>query len=318
MFKAATGLLFLGIITTIAAAQSPATVSVAPEPAPAISAQTMLSVKWEELTTEDFLKAITFAKNTCVLPLGVVEKHGPTGPLGTDLLNVRHATVTAALHEYAIVFPEYYFSQIAEAGSQAGTLVYKRSTQLDLLQETVAEMARNGCKKVLIVNGHGGNNSLLPYFAQTQLDSPRDYVVYAFMGTPASAATNQAGQGGQAQAGPSKPGVDGHAGEAEMSNVMSSRPVLVHPERAAEESGANLDRLKLPPGVYTGIWWYAEYPNHYQGDAAGANKARGDLLQEQRATDIANAIRAVKADEVAPALQREFFEKEKDPDKTPQ
>ena len=119
-------------------------------------------------------------------------------------------------------------------------------------------MARNGCKKVLIVNGHGGNNSLLPYFSQTQLDSPRDYVVYAFMGTPANSTTNQP------QAGPSKPGADGHAGEAEMSNVMSSRPGLVHPERAAEESGADLDRLKLPPGVYTGIWWYAKYPNHYR------------------------------------------------------
>jgi creatinine amidohydrolase len=226
--------------------------------------------------------------------------------------------VTAALHQYAIVFPEYYFSQIAEAGHQAGTLVYRRSTQLDLLQETVAEMARNGCKKVLIINGHGGNNSLLPYFAQTQLDSPRDYVVYAFMGTPANSTAKPGGQSGQAQAGPSKPGVDGHAGEAEMSNVMSSRPGLVHPERAAEESGANLERLKLPPGLYTGIWWYADYPNHYQGDAATANKARGDLLQEQRATDIENAIRAVKADEVAPALQREFFEKQKDPEKTPQ
>jgi len=41
-------------------------------------------------------------------------------------------------------------------------------------------MARNGCKKVIIVNGHGGNESLLPYFAQTQLDKPHDYVVYVF------------------------------------------------------------------------------------------------------------------------------------------
>ena len=43
---------------------------------------------------------------------------------------------------------------------------YSRGFQLALLQETTDEMARNGCKKVLIVNGHGGNNSLLPYFAR--------------------------------------------------------------------------------------------------------------------------------------------------------
>src|ERR1035438_5752971 len=39
-------------------------------------------------------------------------------------------------------------------------------------------MARNGCKKVVIVNGHGGNEHLLPYFSQTQLEKQRDYVVY--------------------------------------------------------------------------------------------------------------------------------------------
>ena len=59
-------------------------------------------------------------------------------------------------------------------------LAYSLSTQLTLLQETVKEMARNGCKKVVIVNGHGGNNSLLPLFAQAQLATPRDYVVYVF------------------------------------------------------------------------------------------------------------------------------------------
>ncbi len=82
--------------------------------------------------------------------------------------------------EYAVVFPEYYFGQIFEAQQQPGTVAYSLATQLTLLQETVKEMARNGCKKVVIVNGHGGNNRLLPLFAQAQLASPRDYVVYVF------------------------------------------------------------------------------------------------------------------------------------------
>ncbi len=79
-----------------------------------------------------------------------------------------------------MVFPEYYFGQIFEARQQPGTIAYSLQTQLTLLQETVNEMARNGCKKVVIVNGHGGNNHLLPLFAQAQLASPRDYVVYVF------------------------------------------------------------------------------------------------------------------------------------------
>src|SRR6185437_16844462 len=84
----------------------------------------------------------------------------------------------AATQEYAVVFPEYYFGQIFEARHEPGTIAYSRELQLHLLQETTDEMARNGCKKVIIVNGHGGNESLLPFFAQTQLEKPHDYVVY--------------------------------------------------------------------------------------------------------------------------------------------
>src|ERR1700731_2146582 len=138
------------------------------------------TVKWEEQTAADFVKAIQQSQGTCILPIGIIEKHGPHLPLGTDLLNVRYISVTAAQQEFAVVFPEYYFGQIFEARHEPGTVAYSAKIQLELLQETTDEMARNGCKKILIVNGHGGNDSLLPYFAQTQLDKPHDYVVYVF------------------------------------------------------------------------------------------------------------------------------------------
>src|SRR3984893_13645612 len=140
--------------------------------------QAKLSAHWEELTAADFRSAIQQSQGTCLLPFGILEKHGPHLPLGTDLLDVRYAALHAAEQEYAVVFPEYYFGQIAEARHEDGLIAYSRTLQLSLLQETTDEMARNGCKKVLIVNGHGGNDSLLPYFAQTQLDKPHDYVVY--------------------------------------------------------------------------------------------------------------------------------------------
>src|ERR1700719_978439 len=136
-------------------------------------AQSALSAKWEELTAPDFVQAIHQAQGVCVLPFGIIEKHGPHLPLGTDLLDVRFAVTNAVKQEYAVVFPEYYFGQIFEARQQPGTVAYSLSTQLTLLQETVAEMARNGCKKIVVVNGHGGNNSLLPLFAQAQMASPR-------------------------------------------------------------------------------------------------------------------------------------------------
>src|SRR6266513_5088358 len=143
-----------------------------------VSAQEKLSVYWEELTAADFTKGIQQSQGTCLLPFGILEKHGPHLPLGTDLLNVRYAVLHAVEQEYAVVFPEYYFGQIFEAKQQPGTVAYSAELQFQLLQETTDEMARNGCKKVLIVNGHGGNEHLLPYFAQAQLDKPHDYVVY--------------------------------------------------------------------------------------------------------------------------------------------
>jgi creatinine amidohydrolase len=142
-----------------------------------VQAQT-LSYKWEEMTSGDFAKGIEQSRGVCVLPFGIIEKHGPHLPLGTDLINVRYASEHAAQQEYAIVFPPYYFGQIFEARHEPGTMAYSAALQLELLQATTDEMARNGCRKILIANGHGGNNSLLPFFAQSQLAAPHDYVVY--------------------------------------------------------------------------------------------------------------------------------------------
>jgi creatinine amidohydrolase len=267
-----------------------------------------LSVKWEELTAGDFVAAIQKAQGTCLLPFGILEKHGPQLPLGTDLINVRYAALHGAGQEYAVVYPEYYFGQIFEARHEPGTIAYSARLQLDLLQETTDEMARNGCKKIVIVNGHGGNNHLLPFFSQAQMASPRDYVVYVYQP-----------EGGNRPSRPRmKSAFDSHAGEAETSHVMVSRPDLVHMDRVASESGADQKRQDLPAGTYTGIWWYARFPEHYAGDAAAANKELGEFDMKAWADGVANVIRAVKADQVSLKLQNEFYEKAKKPLETKQ
>src|SRR5271168_5244043 len=95
----------------------------------AAQAQSKLSTRWEELTGADFRDAIQQAQGTCLLPFGILEKHGPHLPLGTDLLNVRYASLHAAAQEYAVVFPEYYFGQIFEAKHEPGTVAYSRELQ---------------------------------------------------------------------------------------------------------------------------------------------------------------------------------------------
>jgi len=270
-------------------------------------AQTKLSARWEELTAEDFHTAIQQSQGTCLLPFGILEKHGPHLPLGTDLLDVRHAALTAVQQEFAVVFPEYYFGQIFEAKHQPGTVAYSVNLQLQMLQETSDEMARNGCKKVIIVNGHGGNEHLLPFFAQAQLERQHDYVVYVF-GLP------ERPTGGP----PKKTSMDMHAGESETCQMLVSRPDLVHLDRAGKESGADQKRLTLPATLYTGIWWYASFPNHYSGDGSAATKELGEFDMNAWVAAIAQAIRAVKADNKSLQLQNEFFEKAKHPMETPQ
>ena len=270
------------------------------------STQTKLSPRWEELTADDFRKAVQQSEGVCLLPFGIVEKHGPHLPLGTDLLNVRHAVLEAVKTDFAVVFPEYYFGQIFEARHEPGTIAYSASLQLQLLQETTDEMARNGCKKVLIVNGHGGNEHLLPYFAQTQLDRQRDYVVYVLP-------LLDAPEGGPAK----KTSNDMHAGEKETSEMLITRPDLVHQDRATQESGGDQKRLDLPDPLYTAIWWYARFPFHYSGEGAAGNRELGEYDMNAWTAGIQKAIRAVKADKDSLRLQNEFFEKAKHPLDTP-
>jgi creatinine amidohydrolase len=266
-------------------------------------AQSKLSVKWEELTTADFRQAIQQSKGTCLLPFGILEKHGPHLPLGTDLLNVRYASLHAAEQEYAVVFPEYYFGQIFEAKHEPGTVAYSMELQLRLLQETSDEMARNGCKKIIIVNGHGGNEHLLPFFAQAQLDRPHDYVIYVLDG-------ERSRPGGPPK---KSTGIDYHAGENETSNTIATHPELVHLDRASSESGADQKRAPLPETIYTGIWWYARFPNHYSGDGSVATKELGEWNVNNWIALTVEAIRAAKADDQSLKLQNEFYEKSKHP-----
>ena len=88
-------------------------------------------------------------------------------------------------------------------------------------------------------------------------------------------------------------------------------------DRAATESGADQGRAKLPDDLYTGIWWYARFPNHYSGEGAAATRERGDFEMKAWVDAIVTSIRAVKKDDESLMLQNEFFEKAKHPLETP-
>ena len=95
--------------------------------------------------------------------------------------------------------------------------------------------------------------------------------------------------------------------------MMITRPDLVHMDRANKESGADLARLKLPDTLYTAIWWYARFPEHYSGNGALATKELGQFDMNGWIASLVTAIRAVKADTTSLQLQNEFFDKSTHP-----
>ena len=268
-----------------------------------IQAQTpptgMISVSWEELTSADFVKATHLSQGLCILPMGVVEKHGQHLPLGTDVFIARELSLLAARTEYAVVFPFWYAGQIFEARHQPGTISYSPELLFRLLDETCREISRNGFKKILLVNGHGGNTNLIQYFCQTQLESERDYSVY-FFNAELDPETNLRIRAMR------KSTTGGHADEVESSQMAYIRPDLTHIDRATSDSGEDLNRLPLP-GAYTGIWWYAKYPNHYAGDAKDANPELGQYVMEKRVEKLAEVIRMIKSDTTTRHLQNRFY-----------
>jgi creatinine amidohydrolase len=261
-----------------------------------------LHARWDELTASDWPKALALSDSTCILPIGILEKHGPHVPIGSDLIQVREWSAMATKKEYAVVFPDYFYGQINEARHQPGTFALPERLVWDLLEATCDEIGRNGFKKIVIINGHGGNPQLIRYFIQTRLEKRRNYAVFFFEPDNSDTAYQRKYNALHHSTD------DAHAGETETSKLLDMRPDLVEMDSASTESGANQHRLNIP-NIYTAIWWYADYPNHYAGDGAKATKALGRLVNEHFVSQLAAALKQVKADHKTLQLQKEFFDR---------
>jgi creatinine amidohydrolase len=262
-----------------------------------------LPQRWDEITAADWDKALTKSNKTCILPIGILEKHGPHVPMGSDLIRVREYAARATQKEYAVVFPDYFYGQINEAKHQPGVFALPERVVWDLLENTCDEIARNGFNKIVIINGHGGNPELIKYFIQTRLEKERNYAVYFFQPSSDSVFNKQVNALRHSDA-----RGDQHAGERETSEVLYFRPELVQLDSAKNESGKNLNRLSIP-NIYTAIWWYADYPNHYAGEGDKATSALGKLVADHTITQLIDAIKAVKSDDKTLMLQKEFFDR---------
>jgi len=261
-------------------------------------------MRWEELTTLQFEAAAK--EGVCILPIGVLEKHGKHLPLGTDMYTSTAICAAAAQQESAVVFPYYFFGQIAEARHCPGTIAVSHQMMMDNLLAMCDEIARNGMKKILILSGHGGNNHFLPFFAQEMPRLNRDYQVYtgnAVQLTPEQRTEIQtmAGYDDLGQ----------HAGLAETSLMMHLRPDLVDPAVQDPIEGELQGRLTdvKTEGLFTGFNWYAGFPNHFAGDHSKASAAIGQRIFDMAVANTVAKIKVVKADNESLPMLTEYAKK---------
>jgi creatinine amidohydrolase len=276
-----------------------------------MSSQTSnLSVHYEELASPEISDAINKSGGICIIPFGILEKHGPHLPLATDVYECREITKRAVEKEYCVVFPWYYFGQINEARHQPGVIAYSHEIIWNLLQETCSELARNGFKKILIMNGHGGNNDFLKYFCISQLEKSKDYIVVLFQTKSDSAYEAEIKK-------LSKSSLDSHAGEMETSMIYVIRPDLIRKGKAQTQSGIDQNLMTIPY-QYTGIWWYSHFPNQYAGDGSKYSPELGNFILNHDANQLVELIRALKKDSTIEVLQKKFFGQSENPLKTKQ
>ncbi len=266
---------------------------------------------WENLTVDEFEQAREICKGVCVIPIGCLEKHGNHLPLGTDIFTARKVASLAAEREEVMIFPLYPFGSVCEVRHKLGTVALSMQLQLQIMEELCDEISRNGFKKILFLNGHGGNAALLSAFVRSRLDRPHDYTVFTVDCSAARASHTAEFEklNGEPVRVP-----DHHACIYETSGIMAIAPELVKME-ALQPNGLPLHRMdefaKLK--IKSSVSWYANYPNQYAGEAENATPEKGEYLLKIYSEWTSEVFRTIKEIDTPTELTREFYEKSLNP-----
>jgi creatinine amidohydrolase len=115
----------------------------------------LTEMTWSEV--KDALKKT----DTVLIPVGSTEQHGPHLPLGTDTLIACKITEEVAKEVNAVVAPPIAIGFSTEHLDFPGTITMIPKTLMSLIRDTCRSLISHGFKKIIIVNGHGGNTGLI-------------------------------------------------------------------------------------------------------------------------------------------------------------
>jgi creatinine amidohydrolase len=184
-------------------------------------------MRWEELSVPE-IEALDRDRTVLILPVGSVEQHGRHMPVGTDtILATALATEAAArLTGRVAVLPPPWYGFSLHHMRFAGTVTLSAETMLALVEDIVGSVVAHGFRRILILNGHGGNGGIIDVLA-SKLGN-RHYrsariasLTYFHLARETIAELRESRLGGM-----------GHACEFETAMMQHVRPDLVHIEKA--------------------------------------------------------------------------------------
>lgn len=125
------------------------------------------SPMWKELTAPA-LRELAARDAFVILPVASMEQHGPHLPVGVDTILCEGVCKLAAEAVQGampvVVAPTLWCGMAEHHMAFGGTFTFDIPTYRAVLLAFLKSIARHGFKKVLIVNGHGGNISALAAF----------------------------------------------------------------------------------------------------------------------------------------------------------
>jgi creatinine amidohydrolase len=108
-----------------------------------------------------------FAKsNIAILPVGSTEQHGPANPLGTDFLIAKAIAEEAAKRTRVLCLPTVPFGVSSHHKQFWGTIFISPRTFKKYVKETCLALSYYGVRKIVVINGHGGNLPALTELAR--------------------------------------------------------------------------------------------------------------------------------------------------------
>jgi len=215
-----------------------------------------------------------------ILPVGSVEQHGPQNPLGTDYLIAWELAKAAAKKTGELLLPPIPYGVSEHHSHFDGTIWVDEEALENYVYGVVRSLAKWGIRKVVIVNGHGGNlYALLRASARARKELKSLVVIYQWW----TAASDELGRMFRKEE-------LGHAGSAETSLIAYLYPDYVDPDKAVDEEVSPLFTVKVV--VY---WCTHDFTKSgVFGVAKTASRSRGEEVFNKCVDQLAKLIEEVR------------------------